>query len=282
MKFGPKAWFAGRAYEKHRHDSYAIGLTDSGVQSFSYRGASQVSTPGKVIVLHPDEAHDGQAGSAEGFGYRMLYIEPARIIEALRSLLETPPTLPFVPEAVSTNPTLSRAIETAFHDSLALPEEPLAIDSLVLRLAEGLADGDPSFPHASEPRHLDRDALDQVCQRLSDEQASIVRSRELEAMTGLSRYELARQFRALYGTSPYRYLLMRRLGSARNELARNRSLADLAVATGFSDQAHFTRSSNPPSASRRGVTGLCYDGRPPRRMTDSRSLPARALFTDRT
>jgi AraC-like ligand binding domain len=75
------AWFAGEAYQKHRHDTYAIGVTDAGVQVFDYRGAVQVSTPGRVIVLHPDESHDGRAGTADGFAYRILYIEPGLLGE---------------------------------------------------------------------------------------------------------------------------------------------------------------------------------------------------------
>ena len=58
------AWFAAEAYQKHRHDTYAIGVTDSGVQAFDYRGAVHASTPGQVVVLYPDEAHDGRAGAA--------------------------------------------------------------------------------------------------------------------------------------------------------------------------------------------------------------------------
>ena len=64
---------------------------------------------------------------------------------------------------------------------------------------------------------------------------------ELEALTGLSRYELARQFRALYGTSPYRYSVMRRLDAARSQLRTGTPLAEAALATGFADQAHLTR-----------------------------------------
>lgn len=78
-----EAWFHGRAYHPHRHDTYAIGLTEIGVQAFTYRGAAEISTPGKVVVLHPDERHDGHAATEEGFGYRMLYVEPALIFEAV-------------------------------------------------------------------------------------------------------------------------------------------------------------------------------------------------------
>jgi transcriptional regulator GlxA family with amidase domain len=69
----------------------------------------------------------------------------------------------------------------------------------------------------------------------------VIRSSELETITGLTRYDLARQFRTALGTSPYRYSLMRRLDEARTRLRRNRSLADVALATGFADQAHLSR-----------------------------------------
>ena len=54
-------------------------LTEVGVQAFDYRGVAEVSTPGQVVVLHPDETHDGRAGTPDGFGYRIVYVAPARI-----------------------------------------------------------------------------------------------------------------------------------------------------------------------------------------------------------
>jgi transcriptional regulator GlxA family with amidase domain len=43
------------------------------------------------------------------------------------------------------------------------------------------------------------------------------------------------------GTSPYRYSLLRRLDRALALLRRGRPVADVALDTGFADQAHLTR-----------------------------------------
>lgn len=230
-----RAWFHGRAFARHRHDTYAIGLTEAGLQVFDYRGRVERSVPGQVVVLHPDEAHDGRAGGAGGFGYRIVYVEPARIAAAVRAIRGCAGPLPFVRAPVSENPTLARAVTAAF----GVAPEPLARDALVLRLAEGLIEGDLDGPPVAAPR-LDHDALDRA-RAFLDGRRAIVRSGELEAITGLSRYELARQFRIRYGTSPYRYSLLRRLDFARGRLRAGTRLADLALAAGFADQAHFTR-----------------------------------------
>jgi len=230
-----RAWFGGRAYARHRHDTYAIGVTEAGVQVFDYRGRVERSRPGQVVVLHPDEAHDGRAGGGDGFGYRIVYVEPARIAAAVRAIRGHAAPLPFVREPVSRSSTLARAVTAAFR----VAPEPLALDALVLRLAEGLVEGDPDSQPVGAPR-LDQAALDRA-RAFLDGRRAIVRSIELESVTGLSRYELARQFRVRYGTSPYRYSLMRRLDFARGRLRGGTPLADLALAAGFADQAHFTR-----------------------------------------
>jgi len=81
-----EAWLQRLGYRRHRHDTYAISLTGSGVLAFTYRGATHDSTPGQVVVLHPDEPHDGHAGTEAGFGYRQLYVEPALVLEAARAV----------------------------------------------------------------------------------------------------------------------------------------------------------------------------------------------------
>jgi AraC-like DNA-binding protein len=225
------------AYRRHRHDVYAVSLTESGVQAFAYRGATHVSAPGQVVVLHPDEPHDGRAGVETGFGYRQIYVEPAMVFDAIRSLTGRTAPLPFVRDPVTTSPILAAAIRAAFRDGL----EPLAVDDLLARVAVGLLAADPSGGCPSVRTRLDLVAVDRARQLLDVETSSVVASGDLEAATGLSRFDLARQFRAVVGTSPYRYSLMRRLAKARGLIAAGRPLIDVALETGFADQAHFTR-----------------------------------------
>ena len=232
-----RAWFAGPAYAKHRHDTYAIGLTDRGVQAFDYRGAGRVSLPGQVVVLHPDEVHDGRAGTEAGFGYRIVYVEPSHMSEALRSLRGRPYPLPFVREPVSENGLLARAVRRAF----AAPLDPLGADALIADLAEGLLAGEGPAGRPLPSRRVDAAVIERARQFLDAERTHVVHSSDLEAITGLTRYDLARQFRLMFGTSPHRYLLMRRLDLARQLIFEPRPLADVAGEAGFADQAHFTR-----------------------------------------
>jgi AraC-like DNA-binding protein len=235
-----RAWFGGRAYSKHRHDTYAICITDLGIQTFDYRGATRTSLPGQIVVLHPDETHDGRAGSEAGFGYRIVYLAPSRVADAARSLCDAAVALPYVREPVSVNVFLAKAVTNAF---LNFPSalEPLAIDELIEGVTRGLLLADASIRNRRRRVACDLLAVDRVRQFLEAEKTRIVSSAELEEVSGHCRFSLTRQFRQRYGTSPYRYLIMRRLDVVRSEIGAGKALAPIAIDAGFADQAHMTR-----------------------------------------
>lgn len=65
---------------------------------------------------------------------------------------------------------------------------------------------------------------------------------ELARLSQLSETAFKRSFKAIFGTTPGRYLLVLRLNAARELLEKtDRTLADIAIETGFFDQSHFSR-----------------------------------------
>jgi AraC-like DNA-binding protein len=227
-----EAFFAGHGYDLHRHDTYAIGHTLAGVQSFQYRGGWRHSLPGATIVLHPDEAHDGEAGTESGFQYRMMYIEPALIQQMLGGQ-----PLPFIKTGLSNDPRLFAATGALLR-SLDCPLDPLEEQDALFDLAQAMSTvcGAPGkrsgfdYVAAQRAREYIHGALDRT-----------VTLDELAQHSGRDRWSLSRDFRLLFGTSPYRYLTMRRLDMARALLIQGQTLVSAALIAGFTDQSHMTR-----------------------------------------
>lgn len=227
-----EAFFAGHGYEPHRHDTYAIGRTLAGVQSFHYRGAQRHSLPGGTIVLHPDEVHDGEAGTDAGFRYRMLYIEPALIQQILGGR-----PLPFIQHGLSADPRLYAASGQLLR-GMDAPLDALEEDDALFDLAHALGAASAA---ARAPQPFDYRAAERARECIHGALAGGVTLDELARHSARDRWSLSRDFRLLYGTSPYRYLTMRRLDLVRALLLQGRPLADAALMAGFTDQSHMTR-----------------------------------------
>jgi AraC-like DNA-binding protein len=215
-------------FEPHRHDTYAIGITTAGVQTFQYRGERRICLPGQLHVLHPDELHDGGAGTADGFGYRIVYVAPELVAEALDG------ELPFVTDPVHERPG-------AVADVLADIDEPLGEmgqASAVTALADALRSLG-GRPARTGP--LDRRSVELVRDYLAVHACEQTPASTLERIAGADRFTIARQFRQAFGTSPDRYRTMRRLEVARTAIAAGTPLARAAADAGFADQSHLTR-----------------------------------------
>jgi len=227
-----EAFFADAAYGLHRHDTYAIGRTLSGVQSFIYRGGERHSLPGGTMVLHPDEAHDGQAGTEDGFRYRMIYIEPSLI----QNILGGKP-LPFIKDGISRDPRLYAASE-ALLQSMDLAIDALEQDDALFDLAHAL---DAAAGMRRRAQNFDYHAAERAREYIHGALDRTVTLEELAVHSGRDRWSLSRDFRLLFGTSPYRYLVMRRLDLVKTLLLQGESLVNAALLAGFSDQSHMTR-----------------------------------------
>ena len=241
IRFGPSAhgierlevYLSTCAFEPHRHETYAIGLTTAGVQTFHYRGSRHTCLPGQLHVLHPDEAHDGAAGTDTGFGYRMLYIPTELVRRALAGR-----ALPFVADPIQPLVPAAGRIASLLSD-IDEPIDELGSAEIAVVVADGLVSlsgGPEGRPAAVDARAAEL-ARDYIAAHAREQTSASL----LETIAGTDRFTIARHFRWAFGTSPGRYRTMRRVALARAAIERGDSLADAASEAGFADQSHMTR-----------------------------------------
>jgi AraC-like DNA-binding protein len=220
------------AFSPHRHDTYTIAVTMAGVQSFNYRGSQWRSLPGQVMILHPDEVHDGYCCDQTGFSYRAAYLPPAHVQTVIGGA-----ALPFLSAVVSTD---ARLVSSA-HRLIAMcsPEtDPFGYQDALQQFVTAMqrCEGRPA-----PRRTVHREAVMRVREFLDSVPEPGTSLDQLEAIAGYDRWQLSRDFRALLGTSPYRYLQCRRLEHARHLLRNGLGMAAAAHEAGFADQSHFGR-----------------------------------------
>lgn len=234
------AHFTDHAFERHSHETYSIGVTASGVQTFHCGGTLHASLRGDVILFNPDEPHDGQRGTQEGFGYSMLYVSQ-QVVDECRDKeagldMAAYFSQPVVRDAVMGR-ALARAISAAGQAQESLRAEELTRSVLVRllqRYGERRSSGDETRSAGMARMVCIRDYL-----RSHFDQDITVDALAREA--GLSRVHLTRAFAQQFGVPPHIYLNAVRLERAQAGMLAGQSLAEVAASCGFADQSHFSR-----------------------------------------
>lgn len=233
---------SGWHFARHWHDSYGFGLLRRGAQvSASGRGTVE-AFEGDVITSHPGEVHDGRPLGTELRCWQMVHLEPS----ALGQIIDDHSATLHLTEPVFRDAAVAQALDTLFQliaqwngraDRAPGSDLQLAIESVLVHCCHAIV-------RRGERAPLERTAtaaIKRVRERLADASQAVPSLAELAAETGLSRYQVLRQFERNYGLPPYAWLLVRRAESARRLISERVSLSDAAAAAGFADQSHMTR-----------------------------------------
>jgi AraC-like DNA-binding protein len=225
-------------FSKHVHEGYAIGVINSGLQKFDYRGANHFSGTNSLVILNSDTVHTGESGCEAGWSYRALYPTP----EFINSLfLDTPnfgDCAPSFHQPVIKDQALVEHLRLLFH--YADHQAPkLVLESLLFtfftrlfrylgdsRLNQSLKKASPNIIHARDylKEHVDLNvSLDELAQ-----------------VAGLNKYTLIRHFKEKWGLAPHQYQIQLKLHQAKARLRQGERPVDVASQCGFFDQSHFS------------------------------------------
>src|SRR5260221_10218950 len=125
------ARFITHRLARHVHDYFVLGIIETGLQTFSYRGAKYATATQGIIVLNPDEPHTGEPATPDGFTYKALYPSAELMREVVTQISGKPKQIPFFAAPVIYDSDLAQRL-LRFHKTLLGPNSALEGESGVL------------------------------------------------------------------------------------------------------------------------------------------------------
>lgn len=230
FRFTESSYDAGLSLPPHSHELAHFCLVLNGSYTERLGGKSEERRPSTLIFYPPDTVH--AESSHTGGRHFLIEIEPSRFAH-LRDV-ETFANGPVVIRAQSQLWITSRLVhEFRNRDALSL----LALESLALELTISAARNGRTSKH-SHPRWLIR-----VKDALAATFLEPPRLEELASIVNVHPVHLARAFHRFERCTISEYVRRLRIDHARRRMTTSDdSLAEIALASGFGDQSHFSRS----------------------------------------
>lgn len=235
----------GRAvcYERHSHDTFSIGTVKGGHSTYWNRGKIHETQAGSVVILNPEDVHGCNPVKGADWCYDMLFVDPEWILDVQIEIdADAAGKFAMFSDTLSLNPRLygrlSDLADTLINPDIDLLGKETAMVSFFGELhvqldLRGDLDGGTG---AARDRKMIR--VGDYIRSHYDENISLD---DLGALVGYSRSYLVRAFKKTFGMTPYAWLINCRIQRARHALRRGERIVDVALETGFADQAHFQR-----------------------------------------
>lgn len=230
-------------FPPHFHDTFAIGVVESGMTRLRTDRGEWVANGGTILAFSPGEVHAADPIGEEGFTYRMVYPSSADLAAVGIDVERVSSGLPLFRAPVihdkSVAATFQRAHVPLMRDGQRSVAESRLVQALEL-LVRAYGCGEE---HAGQGvvRPGEAEMVAFARRYLHDHIGAQVRLEPLAALLGVSAFRLVRSFRRVVGVSPYAYFVQLRVNRAQAMLCQGVSVRDVVFSCGFCDQSHFTR-----------------------------------------
>jgi len=234
-----KARFTRHRYELHTHPTYVIALITDGCERLRI-GRRRISAPrGTVIVVNPEECHDGERETETGWAYRTFYPSVALMAEVARELGRDAIPL-FAPAAID-DPALAHKLAVAHR--AAECDADATVEASMLEALRHLLVGYTDPGRAVRPSER-AGAGPRLAVYRAVIEADLAQGLDLQRLAGaacVTRFQVIRDFKLTTGLTPGAYIRNRRFRLACGLIEQGLPLADAAAAAGFADQSHLSR-----------------------------------------
>jgi AraC-like DNA-binding protein len=234
--------FAGFNYDVHTHDTPCFALITAGAIRIRMRGSEFVARQGDLYAIDADEPHAGWPVDAQGWSQRTLYVELAQI----RSLVgeDGGARTAGLAGPIIRDPALAGPLHAMHRCSQKTDQgcgPRLLRDEAYIAFASQLLQRHVRAPLHTRAGGREDMAVKAAREFLDQNLGDHVSLEDIALAAGVPRFRLFRAFERSIGMTPHAYQRQARVRLAIRLIRARHSLAEAGAASGFTDQAHFTR-----------------------------------------
>lgn len=227
-------------FAQHWHDAYTVPVIEEGAECYDYRGSHYVAEAGSMPLINPGELHTGARAVDYGWRYRVFYLPVEFMQSVADEVAGRAQPMPWFPADTVRDPDVARRVQRA-HRVLAADGDRLASEHALFDAVSMLLVRHAGQRPPVARLRLDTTRVDTMKARLLDDLAAPLSLTELAQTVGLSTFHAARLFTRETGLAPHAWRNQMRLNHALRALRKGKSVTEVAAASGFTDQSHFTR-----------------------------------------
>ncbi|SDU93508.1 AraC family transcriptional regulator [Pseudomonas mucidolens] len=226
-------------YTRHAHEHFSIGAITAG-QSLYIHGADTFQIrAGTVVLMNPGDVHACNPVDDQPWSYHMLYIDTPWLTD-LQHQLGFADTLDFrrFGTTHTDDPVLFNGLLELYQVLVDEHTEHLHKQSAVVSF---FSEVQLRLNPAANPLREVNHKLERAAEYIREHCTEVLKLEDICQAAQLSPSYLIRAFKHSYGMTPHAFLVNQRIQFARALLRSGRLIAEVALAAGFADQAHFQR-----------------------------------------
>lgn len=227
-------------YKKHFHEEISIGLIEEGTTLVWSAGKQFQAARGQVVYFPSQLPHACHPENPAVWKYTMIFIHPGWLDQIPSDFHSLQPL--HVPVLLDEYRN-ERCVELIHSCKLRLQQKanPLEIESNLLALMRESGLLQVKAESTSKNNIYKSPALLLVKQYLDCHYKERITLDTLQDISGISKFHLIRLFVESFHLAPHAYQNLLRINYAKQQLLLGRTIADVALESGFYDQSHFSR-----------------------------------------
>ncbi len=227
-------------YHKHFHNTLSIGAIEEGKVSFAHLQENRMLYPDELVVINPNIVHSCNPVENESRTYHMIYLDTIWCQKLQESLFRELNSYIPVSEFILKDKNLyTKFINLNYKlldsDIFYLEKEELLQNFMVELFGQYC---DKTIHSCIDKENINIKLAKEYIEENINSNPTV---KEISKYLNISEFHFFKLFKQAFHISPHAYLLNQKICRAKELLANQEEIAQVAYELGFADQSHFSR-----------------------------------------